>query len=634
MSAMLQHRGPDDGGVWVDRQKRIALSHRRLAIQDLSSAGHQPMVSNNGRFVIAFNGEIYNHLDIRLELSNVTWRGTSDTETILAAIEAWGLNKALNKFVGMFSFAIWDSAAEELILARDRVGEKPLFYGWQGGVFLFGSELKALSAHSTWQANLDKNALTLYMRYGYVPLPHSIWQGIQKLLPGTALVLRLDNLIDGFLPKPNYYWRLLDENAKAEPINIDDASATDQLDQILRVAIQGQMVADVPLGAFLSGGVDSSTVVALMQAQSQRQVRTFSIGFSDAKYDEAIHAKAVAKHLGTAHTEHYVTPADAMEVIPRLPDMYDEPFADSSQIPTYLVAALARSEVTVTLSGDGGDELFGGYNRYFWGNAIWGKIGPVPLPFRQLAATLMTAPSPSTWDILGNNLPSSLRQKFLGDRIHKLSNIVKSKSSSELYKRLLSQQQDPENTVIGGVELPIWAEQESDAFFKQYQQVSFTEQMMFQDQIGYLTDDILTKVDRAAMSVGLETRIPMLDHRVIRFSMSMPQHMKIRNGHGKWLLRQVLYRYLPKELIERPKQGFGVPLGEWLRGPLRDWAEALLDESRLHSEGHLVVGQVRSRWKEHILGIRNWQYWLWNVLMFQAWHERWLGRRGSNSEIL
>jgi asparagine synthase (glutamine-hydrolysing) len=623
MADALVHRGPDDGGVWVDSTAPFAVSHRRLAILDLTPAGHQPMLSSSGRYVIAFNGEIYNHLELRRELDCPAWRGHSDTETILAAIEAWGLKPALQKLVGMFAFALWDRERRELSLARDRVGEKPLYYGWQGDTFLFGSELKALAAHPAWCAKVDQGALTAFMRYGYVPLPHSIWCGIRKLLPGGFVVLP-EGSAAGSLPTPEYYWRALSETTLERHIPADDNAAADELEQHLRIATAGQMVADVPLGAFLSGGVDSSLVVALMQAQSSRPVRTFSIGFSEGDFNEAVYAKAVARHLGTDHTELYLEPADALEVIPRLVQMYDEPFGDSSQIATHLVAALARRDVTVCLSGDGGDELFGGYNRYFWGRSIWQRIGPLPRTLRRMVAGVITAISPEVWDSVGRMAPARLHQKSFGDRLHKLAGVIDSADREELYRRLLSQQRDPEATVIGGVEPQIWADEEAFEFSARRPNCDFAERMMFQDLIGYMSDDILTKVDRAAMSVSLETRIPMLDHRVVEFAWSLPLHMKIRDGQGKWLLRQVLYRHVPKQLIERPKQGFGVPLASWLRGPLRDWAEALLDESRLRREGHLRPEPIRARWQEHLAGSRNWQYWLWNVLIFQAWRERWI----------
>ncbi len=608
-------------GAWADAG--VALAHRRLSILDLSAAGNQPMSSASGRFVVVFNGEIYNHLELRRMLGDLPWRGHSDTETLLACIEAWGIAPTLSRFTGMFAFAVWDSARRELTLARDRLGEKPLYYGWQGGSFLFGSELKALTAHPAWRGEVDRNALALFMRYGYVPLPHSIWRGVRKLLPGSCLTLSAEAPV-GVLPALTFYWRARDAASAGLRTDIDDQGAVEQLDGKLRRAVAGQMVADVPLGAFLSGGVDSSTVVALMQAQSNRPVRTFSIGFAESDYNEAVHARAVAAHLGTEHTELYVSAADALAVVPHLATMFDEPFGDSSQIPTHLVAAMARRHVTVSLSGDGGDELFGGYNRYVWGRAIWRKIGAMPRPVRGVASRGISAVSPQAWDRLGRRLPSRLRQPALGDRLHKLAGVMDATDTDDLYRRLVSQHREPASLVIGGSEPSIWADQEAAAFAGHVRGRDFTERMMFHDLVGYLADDILTKVDRAAMACSLETRVPMLDHRLVEFAWSLPLHMKIRDGQGKWLLRQVLYRYVPKHLIERPKQGFGIPLDSWLRGPLRDWAEALLDEPRLRGEGYLDASLVRRKWSEHLSGRRNWQHWLWNVLMFQAWQERWL----------
>lgn len=622
MTATLQHRGPDSGDVWCDVEVGVALGHRRLAILDLSPAGAQPMHSASGRYVIAFNGEIYNHLELRNQLDGIAWRGHSDTETLLTCVEAWGLARTLGQLVGMFVIALWDRERSELTLARDRIGEKPLYYGWQSDAFLFGSELKALKAHPSWHGEIDRDALTLFMRYGYVPLPHSIWRGVCKLLPGSYLTVSADTPV-AVSPAPTFYWRAREVAVAGMRMDLDDSAAANELDERLRLSVADQMVADVPLGAFLSGGVDSSAIVALMQAQSTRPVRTFSIGFTESDYDEAVHAKAVAAHLGTAHTECYLTPADAQAVIPRLAEMFDEPFGDSSQIPTHLVASMARRYVTVSLSGDGGDELFGGYNRYFWGRAIWRRIGPLPRGMRAVAGRAISALSPDAWDRLGRILPSRLRQPTLGDRLHKLAGVIDAATADELYRRLVSQHREPGGIVIGGSEAPIWADAEAEVFARSPRGADFTERMMFHDLVGYLSDDILTKVDRAAMAVSLESRIPLLDHRVVEFAWSLPLTMKVRNGQGKWLLRQVLYRYVPKELIERPKQGFGIPLDSWLRGPLRGWAEALLDEPRLRREGFLDPRPIRQKWLEHLSGRRNWQHWLWNVLMFQAWREYW-----------
>lgn len=621
MAARLRHRGPDDVGVWLDEQASVALGHTRLAILDLSSAGHQPMVSPSGRYVITYNGEIYNHLELRAQLGNRPWQGHSDTETLLAAIDAWGVEKTLQAAAGMFAFGLWDRVEKRLILARDRIGEKPLYYGWCGKTVLFGSELKALAAHPAWEGRINRDVLASFMRYAYVPLPHSIYKGIHKLLPGTYLTITGSDRPDSF-PEPRPYWSALDVTRQSELGNISEQEATIELDRLLRQAIKGQMVADVPLGAFLSGGVDSSTVVALMQAQSARPVRTFSIGFEEGEYDEARHAKAVAQHLGTDHTEMYVRAGDALAVIPRLPELHDEPFGDSSSIPTYLVAQVARRHVTVALSGDGGDELFGGYNRHFWARSIWDKAGFLPVVFRQGLAAVLASVSPEQWDYWASRfrplLPPALRIRTVGDKVHKLADVLPAVDQADVYRRLVSQHRSPESLVIGASEPSIWADEQAAKLTR----ADFSEWMMFQDLVGYLTDDILTKVDRAAMAASLETRIPLLDHRVVAFAWQLPLKMKVRGEQGKWLLRQVLYRYVPKELIERPKMGFGVPLDRWLRGELRDWAEDLLDEQRLRQEGYFDASLVRQKWEEHLSGRRNWQYWLWNVLMFQAWNRR------------
>lgn len=625
MSAMtetLWHRGPDDGGVWVDAKAGIALGNRRLAIVDLSPEGHQPMHSACGRYVIAFNGEIYNFKALLRELKGLghAFRGHSDTEVMLAAISQWGLEAAIERFNGMFAFALWDRKARVLRIARDRLGEKPLYYGWMGGTFLFGSELKALKAHPNFKSEINRDTLALYLRHNYIPVPYSIYKGIHKLPPGTMLSLTRTDKV-GEKPTLIPYWsaREAAEHGVADPFTKSTGEVTAHLDTLLRDAVKLRMEADVSLGAFLSGGIDSSTVVALMQAQSERPVKTFSIGFHEAEYSEAEYAKAVARHLGTEHTELYVTPEEAMAVIPRLPALYDEPFSDSSQIPTFLVSQLAGQHVTVSLSGDGGDELFAGYNRYFWGRSIWNKIGWMPPGLRSSAASAMTAISPQGWDQafnrLGAFLPLKVRQRSPGDKLHKLAEILTVKSSEAMYLNLVSHWKQPESLVIGGSEpLTALTDPERWAYLR-----DFTHRMMYLDTVTYLPDDILVKVDRASMGVSLEGRVPFLDHRVMEFSWRVPLKMKIKDGRGKWILRQVLQKYVPKELIERPKMGFGVPIGTWMRGPLREWTESLLNERRLREEGFFDPRPIREKWVEHLSGKRNWQYHLWDVLMFQAW---------------
>lgn len=621
MAERLESRGPDDHGSWASGP--IALAHRRLSVLDLSPNGHQPMVSATGRYVLVLNGEIYNHLELRSGLSGVVWRGHSDTEVLLAAIQAWGLPATLQRLVGMFAFALWDCERRELILVRDRLGEKPLYYGRQREAFVFASELKAIAACPGWRGEVDRDALALYLRRGYVPVPRTIWRGVHKLPPGTYLTIPADASASMALA-PVSYWRAAEVVGALPRGDLGEREAADELEAQLSNALAGQMVADVPLGAFLSGGVDSSVVVALMQARASRPVKTFTIGFAEPDYDEAANARAVARHLGTEHTELMLAPAEAMAVIPRLAEMYDEPFGDSSQIPTHLVAAMARRHVTVSLSGDGGDELFAGYNRHFVGRTLWRRASGLPRSLRAAAGRALHAIPPQAWDMVGRSLPLRMRQPALGDKVHKFADALPATDAHALYLGFVSQIRSPDALVIGGFEQPTWADGEAATFDAGVRGADFTERMMFRDLIGYLTDDILTKLDRAAMAVSLETRVPLLDHRLVQFAWSLPLHMKIRDGQGKWLLRQVLYRYVPAELIERPKQGFGIPLDSWLRGPLRDWAEGLLDASRLTREGFLEASPIRQKWREHLTGQRNWQHWLWNVLMFQAWRERWL----------
>lgn len=622
MSSTLLHRGPDDGGTWVDAEAGIALGHRRLAIVDLSPEGHQPMVSGNERYVMVFNGEIYNFLEIRLQLEQLghRFRGHSDTEVMLAAFSQWGLAAAVKRFNGMFAFALWDREERVLHLGRDRFGEKPLYYAWVGKVFLFGSELKALKAYPGFSPQIDRHALALYLRHNYISAPYSIYQGVYKLTPASVLSISPKNQA---VVQPVSYWSVssVAKSGIDAPFQESDAEAIAQLDHLLRKSVKLRMIADVPLGAFLSGGIDSSTVVALMQAQSSQPVKTFSIGFYEDSYNEAAYAKAVAQHLGTDHTEYYVTPKEAIEVIPKLPILYDEPFSDSSQIPTFLVSQLARKYVTVSLSGDAGDELFYGYERYFVANNLWSKIAWLPFPIRTAMANTLRSMSPAMWSsTLGRFhalLPVKDKSRDIGNKIHRLAHILSLSDFKDFYQYLMSHWKQPESLVIGARALPtVYSDR---AVLSQLPLNS--QRMMYLDSISYLPDDILVKLDRASMAVALESRIPFLDPEVVEFSWRIPLSMKIRNGQGKWLLRQVLYQYVPQNLVERPKMGFGVPIGDWLRGDLRDWAEGLLDENRLRQEGFLNTQPILQKWKEHLEGKHDWSAYIWDILMFQSWLE-------------
>jgi len=624
MAERIAYRGPDDSGVWVDEGAGIALAHRRLSILDLSAAGHQPMFSASERYVIVFNGEIYNYLGLRRQLEDDgtrQWRGHSDTETLLAGFESWGIEETLRRASGMFAIALWDRTERALTLARDRVGEKPLYYGFQKDTFVFGSELKAFKAHPDFVGEIDRDVLGSYLRHCYIPAPYSIYKGICKLPPGTFATFRFGHEPDSLrslVPTP--YWSLAEVAAKgiAHPFRGSDSDAIEALDAKLRQAIGLQMVADVPLGAFLSGGVDSSTVVALMQAQSSRPIRTFSIGFDEPGYNEAEYAKRVANHLGTNHTEHYVSSAEAMLVIPQLAGMYDEPFADSSQIPTFLVSRMARRHVTVSLSGDAGDELFCGYNRYMLADK-WKKIAWIPYPARRSIGALIRSVAPSTWDGFFRHAGKlGAFPPHIGDKLGKLAARLDSvDGSAELYYSLVSEIPDPDRALIGARERVTWLR--GTGLKTDFPDAKL--QMMYLDGMTYLPDDILVKVDRAAMCNSLETRVPYLDPSIIELAWSLPLGKKVRAGKSKWILRQVLYKYVPEELIERPKMGFGIPVGEWIRGPLREWAEGLLSDSRMEREGFLDSRYVRRRWDEHLSGRRNWQTFLWSVLMFQSWLE-------------
>jgi len=628
MTDALVHRGPDASGIWADLPNGISFGHRRLSILDLSSAGAQPMRDESDRYTVTFNGEIYNHLDIRHQLETEgapsAWKGHSDTETLLAAVRYWGIEGALKHLNGMFAFAVWDARDQTLALCRDRFGEKPLFYGWIGADFVFGSELKALAAHPQWGPSIDRRAMTAFMRYSYVPAPWTIWDGIRKLEPGSVLTIR-QGVDPGSLLEPQQYWSMRDcvRIGQRQHLN-DPVVAADELERLLSATVKRQSLSDVPLGAFLSGGIDSSTVVALMQSQSALPVKTFSIGFAETEFNEAAHARRIAQHLATDHIELIVAPDDARNVIPELAGMYDEPFADSSQIPTHLVAALARRSVTVSLSGDGGDELFGGYNRHIWGARLHARFGSLPVPLRRALAGLLLLVSPEPANtigrIAGRVLPRRYRILRAGDQVAKIARIVNSKTFDEMYRKLSSIDDNPVLAVVGGSEPQSW-------FSRQMNEIHWPieplDRMTLSDALSYLSDDILQKVDRAAMSVSLETRIPFLDRDVAEFSCRVPPEMKVRDGQGKWLVRQVLDRHVPRKLTERPKTGFGIPLDDWLRGPLKVWASDLLSPARLARQGLFDTSRVSHMWSEHLSRSRNHGSWLWNVLMAQAWADRW-----------
>jgi asparagine synthase (glutamine-hydrolysing) len=613
----LSSRGPDDVGAWLSDNKDVGFGHRRLAILDITPAGSQPMQSSSGRFVITFNGEIYNHLELRKYLEPYEWRSLSDTETLLVAIEKWGVEATLKSLVGMFGFGVWDNASQELTLARDRMGEKPVYYGCLDNTFLFASELKAFTTLPNWKGRINRSALSSFMRYSYVPCPVSIFEGIFKLNPGTFLVVP-KNRKSLKLSKPKQYFSII-QTATRPRIQISAIEVVDQTETRLKNAISRQMLSDVPLGAFLSGGIDSSIIVSLMQAQMSKGVKTFTIGFHGKDYNEANFAKNIAAYLGAEHTELYLSPKDVLDSIPILPRIYDEPFGDPSCIPTFLVSKLAKDNVTVVLSGDGGDELFGGYNRYLNSKDIWMVIGALPVSLRRHFIKMLISISPERMDSFlqpfRKLLPEYLQVNSAGDKIHKILEILDSQTNDEFYKRLISHCKADEKIVLAEDIEPGWADEQ----FLSFKSEDFVERMMIQDLLAYLPDDILTKVDRASMSVGLEARAPFLDHELVEFALQIPKSEKIKNGQGKWPLRQILKRHLPEMLVDRPKQGFTIPLANWLREPLRDWAEELLQENVLREQGFLNVPLVRKKWSEHLSGRRNWQYLLWNILMWQAW---------------
>ena len=625
MADAIIHRGPDGSGVWTDSQVGIAMAHRRLSIIDLSPTGAQPMISPSGRYVISYNGEIYNHNDIRDELRNAgfEWRGTSDTESLLAGIETWGLEKTLKKAVGMFAFALWDKEKRELSLARDRMGEKPLYYGSNNGRFFFGSELKTFKAHPQFRGEVDRDVVALFLRHNCIPAPYSIYHGIRKLTPGTCLSIPAEKFLSADEIEPITYWSLeqVAYQGQSQLFSGTEEEAVNELERLLQQSVNGQSVADVPLGAFLSGGIDSSMVVALMQAGSAKPVKTFTIGFDESGYNEAKHAKAVARHLGTEHTELYVSPEEARDVIPKLPSLYDEPFADSSQIPTSLISQLTRKHVTVSLSGDGGDELFGGYNRYLWTRSIWNATKWLPSPMQGLTSRMLESLSEKNWDALYGlvdfAVPKAYKISQAGIKMHKLARVITATNPDLIYRALISHWKSPcrvvphsqePDTVLTGEIGGVCAE-------------DIEQRMMLLDGLTYLPDDILVKVDRAAMSESLETRVPLLDHRIVEFAWRVPLKMKIKNGTGKWLLRKLLAKHVPQELFERPKMGFAIPLDSWLRGPLRDWAEDLLSEKRLNEEGVFDASIIRRTWARHLEGKPGVAHQLWDILVYQSWSQ-------------
>lgn len=622
MTRALHHRGPDGGGKWWCPNSGVGLGHRRLAIVDLSAAGHQPMRSASGRFMIVFNGEIYNFQSLRadLETTGATFSGHSDTEVMLALFEQVGVERALGKMVGMFAFALWDEHEQALYLARDRLGKKPLYYALEPGSLIFGSELKALRECPWFQTEVDREALTLFLRHSYVPSPRTIYSSAKKLPPATYMkVQRIGEQLK--CSEPIEYWSAADVFSRAGQSHASDDEAISGLERLLMDAVRMRMISDVPLGAFLSGGVDSSLIVALMQAQASRRIKTFTIGFHEQQFDEARYAKAVADHIGTDHAEVYLGSADALAVIPQLPTMFDEPFSDPSQIPTFLVSGVARREVTVALSGDGGDELFCGYERYFRWRRVWSNLQRMPGPLRRSAAQVLSSVPAHYWDrlVAGTRwmLPEGVRDVVSGDKFHKLAEVLGHNDPGHVYLRFVSHWTRPGAVVKG-------ADEPSTILTRGGGPRSlddFTNHMMLLDVMTYLPDDILVKVDRASMAVSLEARAPLLDHRVAEYAAGLPLNQKLRDAKGKWVLRKVLSKYVPDSLIDRPKMGFGVPLAAWLRGPLREWAEELLSEKRLRSDGYFEPRPIRDLWEAHQSGRQDAHYLLWDVLMFQAWHE-------------
>jgi asparagine synthase (glutamine-hydrolysing) len=622
MKDAISYRGPDDSGVWFDAEKGCGLSHARLSIIDLTHEGHQPMASKSNRYMMVYNGEVYNYKELKKELSSLgcSFKSTSDTEVILEAIDFWGVDTTIPKLIGMFAIAVWDRQKLECHLIRDRLGIKPLYYGQHKDLIVFASELKPFKKVPGFNLEINRDSIALLLKYNYIPTPFSIYKNVHKLPPGYHLKIKTR---PQQILRPQPYWSAKNkiEQGQDSIFRSSTEDITQELETLLRDAVLKRMIADVPLGAFLSGGVDSSLVVALMQSQADKPVNTFSIGFHESSYNEANHAKTIAGHLGTNHTELYMTSQETLDVIPKLPAIYDEPFADVSQIPTYLVSKMAKDHVKVCLSGDGGDELFGGYNRYFWGKSIWKYVGWLPHGMRQQVSKGALKITPQAWDkiykICGALLPRKARLNNMGDKIHKLAGVINSKGQMGLYQNLISFWSQPQEIVLGGSEMKTLVTDQS-----QWANISDkTQLMMYLDLVSYLPDDILTKLDRASMHVSLESRVPLLDHRLVEYAARTPLHMKIKSNEGKWILKEILYKYVPKKLIDRPKMGFGVPIDQWLRGPLKAWAQDLLAESMLQKQGYFETSAIRTKLDEHLSGSRNWQYYLWSILMFQSWLE-------------
>lgn len=622
MHRALSHRGPDASGIWQDPDAPVTLAHRRLAIIDLSPDGRQPMVSSSGRFIIVFNGEIYNYLDLKRDLQSAgrTFKSRSDTEVILESVEHWGLNQTLQKLSGMFAFALWDRQAREIHFVRDRFGKKPLYIGWAGNDLVFASELKSFHVHPAFQKNIDRDVLASYMRYGYVCAPLAIFRDVWQLLPGGRVSLKLSDIRprQNMADKMESYWHLpsVIADKKSHPHHVSEADAINEFETLLYKNVKDRMMSDVPLGAFLSGGIDSSAVTALMQKNTSQPVKTFSIGFTENAYNEAQHAKAVAHHLGTDHREFYVTANDALDVIPKLADIYDEPFADYSQIPTYLISKLAREYVTVVLTGDGGDEILGGYQRHTHIPAVWNKISWMPHPVRRMISSAATAVSPAFYDRMKPSYPQ------FGRRMHRLAGLVALKSPSAVYDNLVGAWPNAQDIVPGShlpsipLTDPAW----------QVPGLTFAEKMMYGDTLSYRPNDLMVKTDRATMAVSLEARAPLMDHTLCEYAWTLPHDLKVRGMTGKWLLRQVLKKHVPTALFERPKMGFGVPVGDWLRGPLKNWGNDLLSPARLKDQGLLDASLVSQAWQDHQNGITRDANAndLWAALMFQTWHDRWI----------